>query len=634
MSKDYLRDPEESETKYKSVEDYDNELKSKAELATSWRSRIAGADRAYKAWSDRFKTEMLYQYYEGFQWFFQADENNRPYVMNMIYSSIESKLPSLTFENPQFTVRARPAGLTFDEESANQKSQAKQDALNFIAARSEFGLGDKHELALLDAFFGFGVLETNYSEEVCTNPYIPLKAKPSVFDCVYAKQIPYDTFRVAANANWDLSVGKWWGYFEFVPHSRLAEYKEQLNLNAKAYSSEDDLTYTSAESGKIEVAPDANQAVGPPGTCKIWKLWDFETNKFTLYAPDDAKTIGDAILEYSDFDFCPLSILRFGKRRKGWYPYPPVWNWISPQDEINDTRQTQRIHRKRFSRKYLANPGKFESEEELSKFLYGPDGTVIKVNSLDAVKAVEDAPLDPVDSQTLVLAYDDFNRASGTPDEYRGMQVSSNRTTATQAGIIDRRSQVREAKDSVRVADFLCDIGKHILKALRKTKKPFWVRAKLDNETFLGEVKTVSHGWKTIPAQLLRDEDYDIDLNVTSVSPISAQTDKQAFMEFLALLTQYEILAFSPALIREAAYRTGYKNEAVLNQFQQWAQLAALGRQAQLQNQSGGGGSGGGGGGGVQPNIGGPQMAQQQIDQSTPPDNQQIMNQIFNRSNQ
>lgn len=631
MPKDYLRDPDENEPKYKTVEDYDNDLKSKAELAHMWTERIQCADRSYKAWADRFKVEMLYKYYEGFQWFFETDENNRPYVMNMVYSTIENKLPALTFTNPQFTVRARPVGLAFNEDEANQKSQAKEDALNFVAAREDFGLSDKHELALLDAFFGFGVIETGYSDDVCINPYIPTKTKPSVFDCIYSKQIPYDTFRVSDVANWDLSVGKWCGYYEFIPYERLKEYKDKLKMEERSYTVENVESYTNSQTGKVEVSPStSDQAIGPNGTCKIWKLWDMETDKFTLFAPDDAKSRGDSILSYKDYDFIPLSTLRFGKRRKGWYPYPPVWNWISPQDEINDTRQAQRIHRKRFSRKYMAIASRFESEEELDKFLYGPDGTVIKVNSLEAIKSIEDAPLDPVDAQSLVIAYDDFNRASGTPDEYRATTVSANRTTATQAGIIDRRSQVREAKDTTRVGNFLCCIGGNILRALRKAKKPFWIKARLNNEAFLGVVKPNNYKWKTISPQSLKDEDHDIALNITSVSPISAQQDKQAFMEFLALLTQYELLAFSPALIREAAYRVGYKNETVLEQFQQWAQLAAIGRQVQLQGAANPG-MGMPGASGVQPAVNGQQMAQQQNDQGMPPDNQEIMNTIFNR---
>jgi hypothetical protein len=620
--KSYLDPPQADEDKYQGIEDYDKQLKTRTELARMWAARITSADRTYKTWADRFRIEMLYQYYEGFQWFFETDENNRPYVINMVQSTIESKLPSLIFQEPQFSLRPRPVGLSYDADSASQRSQVKEDALNYVCSRQEFGIADKHELAVLDAFFGFGVIEVDTSDELAMNPYIPLKGKVDPLDTLYSKQIPFDTFRASATSNWDNSTGKWYGYFEFIPHSRLQKYKDKLRLEDKPYSDLDEVSITDSSTGKITVATDTNNVIGPPNTCKIWKLWDFETGKFCMYSPDG--NAGDAILEYRDFNTSTLSFLRFGKRRKGWYPYPPVWNWVSPQDEINDTRQAQRLHRKRFTRKYQVMANALESEDELDKFLYGPDGTVIKVNRENAITPIADAEMDPVDVQSLSLAYDDFNRISQTPDEQRGVNVSSNRTTATQANIMNQQSQIKQAKDATRVAEFMCDIGRKILHALYKVKKNFWIEARLPNmDGPMMELKPIQKSWKQINGIALRDRDFDIDMTVTSMSPISAQQDKTSFMEFLAVITQYEILAFSPALIREAAYKTNYKNAAVLNQFQQMAQLASIGRLEQLKQQ-------------VAP-ISSPQgaqpgqLAQQQTDASTPPDLQQISNMIFNK---
>lgn len=622
--KEYLKDPSEDEERYAGVPDYENKLTTKLELAKRWAGRIAAADKVYKGWADRFRVEMLYQYYEGFQWFYQTDENNRPYVINMVYSTIENKLPNLLFDNPQFNLRARPVGTEFDEDTANKTTQTKEDSLNYVCSRPEIGLSDKHELAALDAMFGFGVMESDYSEELHMNPYVPANGgKKDPLDYVYCKQIPFDMFRASASANWDNSVGKWYGYYEFIPWERLKKYKDRLNYPDNPYSDEDEVATVDASSGKITVATESNNVIGPAGTCKIWKLWCFETGKFCLYAPDDAK-YGEQILEYTTFENSPLSFLRFGKRRKGWYPYPPVWNWISPQDELNDTRQAQRLHRKRFTRKYAVLVGGLESEDELDKFLYGPDGTVVKFLKPDAIKAIEDAPMDPVDMGSLALTYDDFNRISGTPDEQRAVPVSGNRTTATQSNIMNQRSQIRDSKDSMRIADFMCSIGRNILKALRKTKKDFWVRAKLPSidEGPMKELLPNKYKWTHVSAANFKDKDDDVDLTVTSISPINAQTDKQSFMEFLAIITQYEILAFSPALIREAAYRVGYKNEAVLNQFQQMAQLASIGKMEQMKQQITPAG----------PQTSQPgQLAQQQTNASTPPDNQEIMNTIFNR---
>jgi hypothetical protein len=276
----------------------------------------------------------------------------------------------------------------------------------------------------------------------------------------------------------------------------------------------------------------------------------------------------------------------------------------------------------------MALVGAFESEEEMDKFLYGPDGTVIKVNRPDAIQAIQDAPLDPVSVNSLGLTYDDFARVSGAADDQRNVPSQASRTTATEAKIVSQSSQIRDSKDSLNVANFMCSIGRNIMRAAREVKKAFWIEAKIPNiDGVMMELKTQTTRWKKVTSKMLRDNDYDVDLTVTSVSPINAQQDKTAFMEFLALITQYEILAFSPALLREAAYRCGYKNAGVLNQFQQMAQLAAIGRMAQLKNQVAQSNQEQG----IQPSQPG-QLPQQQVAASTPPTNQDIMNQIFNRS--
>lgn len=591
------------------------------ELSKRWENRIDSADRVYKAWYDRFKLDALYSYYEGFQWLYEVDESNRPYVVNLVYSIIETKLPNLIVDNPEFSLSPRPTGTTFDMNKAMEDSQLREDALNFICSQKKFGITDKHELAILDAFFGFGVLETDYSSDRAINPYLNSKGSNKIDDLLYCKHIPFDNFRVSGAANWDLSSGKWYGYFEWTPQERLEKYKNKLNLDYNPLQDADEVFAVDGATGKLTIASESTWIVGPAGHYKIWHLWDFETEKFCLFAPDNA--IGsDRILEYKDFDHSPISTLRFGKRRKGWYPYPPVWNWISPQDEVNDIAQTQKVHRKRFMRKYMVLENAFADANEEDKFLTGPDGTTFKVTRMDAIKAVDNPTLDPSAIQGLQRSYDDINRISGSSSE---KQQVADRTTATQAQLMSQAAQIRESKDVMRVGNFMEDFGRNVLVAIRKSPGSFWAMVKDRSEGFIGEVKKVNKLWKKIPSTVFRGDDSDITLNVASVSPLAQNADKQKFMEFLALISQYEILAFSPDLLREAAYRVGYKNSVVLGQFQQWAQIAALGKSMQLK---------------AQVQAAAPQMPQgaqpgqlqqQQTNASTPPDMQDIANLMFNR---
>jgi len=255
--------------KFANMEDYNNQVKTRTELAELWLSKIEAANRVFQVWSNRFKVSALYQYYEGFQHLIEQDENNRPYVVNLIYATIEQKLPSMMFDNPSFNLRPHPYGEEYDFDAAVKATQLKQDTLNFISSRRDYGLQDKHELALLDAFFGFGVIEAGYSKERSENPGINLR-NTSPLDNFYCKHIPFDTFRVSSFANWDLSEGKWLGYYEFVPYTRLGKYIDEGKILKPSEMETEDSDFATLPStdGKITVG-DHSQDVAPYGTVKI-----------------------------------------------------------------------------------------------------------------------------------------------------------------------------------------------------------------------------------------------------------------------------------------------------------------------------------------------------------------------------
>ncbi len=554
-----------------------------AEKADKWINRWNAAGRVYDAWAHRFKVPVLYSYYEGFQHLIEQDENNRAYVINLIYSTIEEKLPNLIFDDPVFTLRPHPYGSEFDLDQAIPLTQTKEDALNYICRRKSFGLADKHELAVLDAFFGYGVIETRYSKDKIYNPNIS-DSKDDPLDNLYCKQIPFDTFRVSASANWDLSVGKWWGYYEFVPYTQLEKYIR--NGKIKSPDIDGDTEYADFASlplvdGKVIVGEANDLGQTPYGTIKILFIEDFERGERLTICPDNAEG-GDRLLDIEDFEDSGINVLRYGKRRRGWYPLPPAYNWLDPQDEINDIHQAMRIHRKRFTRKYGIMENSMDPDEK-DKFLYGPDGTVItfKRPVNEALQVIQTGPLDTANDESLKISYSDFDRVSGGDSD---LTPEPDRQTATASGISAQRSAVRASKIVTRVGDFLCGFAASTLRALRDCPKSFWIEQRIP-EGLLTELKVQNTKWTQVKGSLFEIEDYDVDIQVSSISPIYQQEDKKIFLEFLAVLSQYEVLSLSPSLIREAAYRIGYKNSSVLNEFQQMAQLAMVGKIAQAKGQ-------------------------------------------------
>ncbi len=86
-------------------------------------------------------------------------------------------------------------------------------------------------------------------------------------------------------------------------------------------------------------------------------------------------------------------------------------------------------------------------------------------------------------------------------------------------------------------------------------------------------------------------------------------------------MNQFPQLAFSPLLVREAAYRVGYRNSKVIKELQKMALLAEMGRMAQLQQQAGG----------PQMNPQGGNAGQQIAAEQTPPTGPAIQKQLGNQ---
>src|SRR6202008_1896142 len=108
-----------------------------------------------------------------------------------------------------------------------------------------------------------------------------------------------------------------------------------------------------------------------------------------------------------------------------------------------------------------------------------------------------------------------------------------------------------------------------------------------------------------------------------TISPIENQASKAAFVEFLSLLNNFPQLAFDPILIREAAYRCGYRNEKVIARMSEMAQVAAIGQMAMAKQSL------------VQMGMAaepGGNMAQTRVAQMTPPDQAQIQNQLVGQT--
>ena len=605
------------------------------ELAATWLGRVQKANKHYDTWSRRFKCDEMEEYYYGFQWKDASQAvNYERYVINLIFSTIEVKLPSLLFKEPAFHVKPKPAKMDFDIESAAATADLKENALNTIFSDGETDVSEELELFVKDAFFRFGVIEVGYSANWILNPNAGrpilksdnqpftdesdnLLAEPKEIpenEKVYIRRIKPWRFRIGGLDGNTFRKCSWVGYYDYVRTKDLKENKSLKNIDKLQWSGArtEDFIYSNEKPH-----PEDEEILKTGDVTKVWHVWDIAAQMRYIFAESQSVTLFE-----ESYDTLPLVPLRFVTSLRGWYPVPLAFNWKGPQDEYNETREAMRIHRRRTKRVYISREGAWEDDSELDKLENGPDMTILKsqVPVTEACQPLPAAPLDNTIKDSLVVTKDDFNIISATASEQRG---ESDRTTATQATIIDQRSQIREARGSTIVAVAFCKIARLVLLTLvRRMTLPFWVKVNVDSdESFLSEFQETKSNWQKITSsQLGDDEDFEVSLSLESISPIYNEQELQKLVKFLSLITQFPQVAFDATLVREVAYRCGYKNEKVIRRMAQMAQVAALGQVQQAQNslnqQQG-----------LPPTPGG-NLAQTRVAQMQPPTVEQVANQL------
>lgn len=610
-----------------------------------WQGRVSNANRYFKAWYEKFQIGKALDYYQGFQWDNAKNGFNQeytPYTVNLIFTTIGIKKASYLFDRPKFTIKPHPNGASeFDPISSGIKASLKTEALNdWISNRKNY-FSKEVKMAIVDAFFGFGIIETGYSANIIENP----NAEKPAFHATeqdkktndpeelldgeraFIKRIYFKQFRVGGKDNYILERSNWCGYYDYYD---VRDIKHEW---AKKYSAH---TWTGSRTSEFEAAdvgtilkddsedPQLKEFLASGDVVKVWKFWDFREKK--IYWWDETHNLS---LDEEDFDECGLSVLIFNENRTGFLPIPMTWNWLSPQDEVNEASEQLRAHRRRGARKYLIDETRID-EEEAQKVINGPDGTYGKTQG-PPEGVIYPVPLSPLDSsvqQAFVESKDNFNIVAGTSSDERGQ---ADRTTATQAAITDKRSQIQDSEPKLVVAQWMCDIAFGIIKNLARITNAFYIKSQQNPaEPFGGTIQPNTPQFKSVSGEDLEGDDFEADIEISSISPIENSADFQKFLQFISILNQYQEIGMSPMLVRYTASKLGITDENVIAEYQKMAQLkmvqAHLQMQAQL-NQVGPNSPPNNSPNGTAP--GSSTAAQNMVQNATPPAQEQVRNQIL-----
>ena len=286
-----------------------------------------------------------------------------------------------------------------------------------------------------------------------------------------------------------------------------------------------------------------------------------------------------------DIERLPLIDLRWIYRTDGFYPVPLAFNWLSPQDEINEAREQTRSYRRRFTRKFQYKKGSVTTDE-IEKFTSGPDGVVIQNNDGVGITAIENPDQTATTNNALIIAKDDFLTVAQNTSALQ----PSDRQTATEATIQNQRAGVAESAEMLDVNDFYCGVGRELLATMQeRMETPMWVKM-ANNGQENGPIADmqVATLFKQITSQDLRDGyDSTIELEVNNETPEASQKAAASFIQFLTLVQNFPAIAMSPVLIRYAAKVSGFRDEKVIHQYQQVALLSLAAKASAAAGQQG-----------------------------------------------
>jgi hypothetical protein len=393
---------------------------------------------------------------------------------------------------------------------------------------------------------------------------------------LFIKRIPHETFRVSISSKQKLDRNDYVAYFEWQyveDVKRNKNYKNTTNLKPGGIISKEVTGELSTNNDEIE---------HHHGMVKIWKIWDLRTKKKHVIAEGHQKYLQEDV----PFKYLPFSVLKFHEQLKSFYPLPPVSQWLSTQDEINETREGQRAHRRRFYRRYTYMDGAID-EPELEKLENGGDGVYVKANQRDPIMPVPDAPLDGANWMHLDQSKQDFMTVSSVGGEQRGVADAD---TATQASIIDQRSRLRETAARSKVSKWLANIARLMLLTIRDNMAlEFWIKRTTDpiaasqDPLKIQEIQTV---WEEIQSDDLGDTDLDVAIDLASMSPVTTAIERDSWSQVLMLLINPQmisILSKSEVILRKTLKLYGVTSEneiqevkRVMIEIQQEMQMMAL----------------------------------------------------------
>ena len=549
--------------------------------AKDWLQAIDRAKKVRQEWRDRMRVSLAYDYFEGVQRPAHIPEKEW-ITINMIYSNLLAELPTLYSNDPYFYVKLKKSYKPVPEAIAAYEEMAKvrQGGLNYY--KGELNLKEKSRLSISDAFFQYGIIEVALSADVTENPkkgepILGEDGRPMLDETdqpiLEPDDIPAneafqlirhhpDDFLVDADAG-PLDDDVRWKAKRVK--MRLEEVKEDKRFDRAARmackaTEMDDQTDKEREQRKKGGTLSAQQEK-TPSIVVTWWLYDREEKQYLVVAEgNDAYLVSPREIP-KGIERDPFVDLRFTPRSDSWYPIPPISQQIDPQREYCETRSKMLRHRKRFNRKYVMFTSPFgdNAESEAAKLENGDDGTVLMATAptgYQPVMPIQDAPLDQnIHVEYAYLRKDFEDVATGANQRGSAQGVDS----ATEAGVIEKRTLIREGDRIGLVGDFVTNIGRKLDQMLQAHWK---------KDQAVKVVGPEGESWITLRPQDYEkiDGEFEYSINVGATTPQLPEIERAQWLSFLGIVTNAPQLLMSKTLLKETARMHHIENDALVEE--------------------------------------------------------------------
>ncbi len=522
-------------------------------------------------------------------------------------------MPALYSADPYFYVKVKRSYVPVRQVIEQYEARAKVRQSNLNYYKDELELKPKARLAIQDAMFAFGVVRVEHFSQLIENPdkgqpiyrdkngedeepqamvgddgnpllepdYIPVNSRYSI------ARVHFDDFLFDEDAGPLKDSWTWVAERMRVPYDDVAAnplFKKSAvkALKGRSTDKEDEESRERDDRKKGDIKSSGGrtyfnfseeQDAVEPEICILWKIFDLKKKKWLVIGEGGEEPLVPESDLPKGVEDHPYSILRFTLRDDSPYPIPPLSQGLDPAREYNMARSDIMKHRKRFNRKYeLYMPGLDDPESEAAKLEHGDDGTVIKKNQpVSVVTPIQDAPLDQARWNELgYLKNELIEMMGGSTGESRGIAEAD---SATQAGILDSRLQMKEGDALSEVISFTRDIARkldQLIQAHIDTVQAVRVTG-VDGMEYMETVRPSDY-------EEINGE-YIYEVNVGSTMPRLPQMERASWLAFLQLVGNVPPLMTSKRLLKRMAELHHIEDETMIDE------LYAVG-QKMMQQQS------------------------------------------------